>query len=227
MIGPAIPCRAVPHGLGVAQLGSSRGFLVSQMHRDASHFDEGPALCLSCETAINGSPVRSVMDQHCSFPRFPTSARPQEGWQSARRSIVLLSQPFSRGLTSIHKRHCESRGITDSQLCHDAGLGPPANAQPARQRTNDRDLSLTRVSVGRMVLAHSYRGLVGWLSLTVSTNLWIHGRVITAWAVAMMVLRGSGESYTQLFGLSIHTSRYGKPLGGPVLEAWLRCFPTC
>lgn len=38
---------------------------------------------------------------------------------------------------------------------------------------------------------------------------------------------GSGESYTQLFGPSIHTSRHGKPLGGPVLEAWLRCFPTC
>lgn len=78
-----------------------------------------------------------------------------------------------------------------------------------------------------MVFTHSHQGLVGWLSLTVSTNLWIRGRVIPAWAVAMMVLRGSGESYTQLFGPSIHTFRHGKPLGGPVLQAWLRCFPTC
>lgn len=85
------------------------------------------AACLSCETAINGKPVRSVMDQHCSFPRFSTSAGfagRLEGWHPARRSIVLHSQLSSRKMTSIHPQHCQSCGITDDHLFHGAGLWP-------------------------------------------------------------------------------------------------------
>jgi hypothetical protein len=85
----------------------------------------------------------------------------------------------------------------ESQLCHDAEFGPPANALPAKQRreyTNSRDLSLTRVSVGCMILAYSHQVLLDGFDLTMSTNLGIHERVIQAWAAAIMVLDGSGES---------------------------------
>lgn len=173
MIGPAIPCRAVPHGLGVTQLGSSRALLVSQNAPGSLPLRRERALCLSRETVINGCSVRSVMDQQCSFPRFPTPAASLEGWQPARRSIVLLSQPSPRKLTSIHPQRFQSCGIMDSQLCPRCRFWSTCqrNAPTSRQRTNDQDLFLTRVSVGWTALAHSQGALVGWLSLTLSTNL--------------------------------------------------------
>lgn len=92
----------MPHGLGVTQLGSSRALLVSQNAPGSLPLRRERALCLSRETVINGCSVRSVMDQQCSFPRFPTPAVSLEGWQPARKSIVLLSQPSPRKLTPIH-----------------------------------------------------------------------------------------------------------------------------
>lgn len=164
---------------------------------------------------MNCRPVRSVMDQHRSFPRVSKSAGSQEGWHPARRSIVLLSQLPSRKLTSIHPQHCQRCGILDAHLCHHAGIGPPANAPPTGQRTNDRDLILIKVSVGRVVFASPHRGLVGWLSLTVLTqprNPCASQVSVGQWRCWSSM--DSGESYTQLFGPSIHSFGRGKPLGG-------------
>lgn len=168
------------------------------------------------------------MDQHRSFPRFSTSAGSQEGWHPARRSIVLLSQLPSRKLTSIHPQHCQRCGILDAHLCHHAGIGPPANAPPTGQRTNDRDLILTKVSVGRVVFASPHRVLVGWLSLTVLTNLGIHGRVISAWASGdagplWILVRATLSFSAHLSTPSAAESHWA----GPVLEveAWSQWLP--